>query len=300
MSQLVGRRAVLASLAGLSVIGSEGRARADLGLDEHEIMDLHVSGNARLGKRATVFTPKSNRGGLFPILVLLHGLGETGNERDGVYAWAQRYGLLSSYRRLLRSSVMDGVSRSNGYLRVSRAEQLDRQLMLHPFRGMVLVCPYTPNVFAMNTSSALDEYAAWIVEVLLPEVRSRTPTREGMRWTGIDGCSLGGFVSYHVFQRRPEAFFTCGGVQAAIGKAAAVEHAERFRSAVERVGLRRIHLETSTQDPYHDANVELARLLGRSGVEHELRVSPGPHNQPWLIEVGTLEMLLWHDRQLRG
>ena len=234
-----------------------------------------------------------------PDLVLLHGLGETGNERDGVYAWAERYGLLSSYRRLLHPPVNKRPSRS-GYLRAARADEIDRQLAWNPFLGMVLVCPYTPNVFELDTRRALDDYAAWLVEVLLPEVQSRTPVVEGMRSTGIDGCSLGGYVSYHVFQRRPEAFFTCGGVQAAIGKGAAEEHAKRFHEIVQRLGTRRFHIETSLQDPYHDANVELASRLARRGVDHQLRVSPGPHNQPWLIEVGTLEMLLWHAQQLRG
>jgi enterochelin esterase-like enzyme len=260
-------------------------------------MDLRLPGSARLAKRATVFTPKVSRGAPLPVLVLLHGLGETGNDRDGAYAWVERYGLASSYERLLQPPV-ERTLRRQLYLRPPRSRAINRELSLRPFRGMILVCPYTPNVFRMNTTQALDDYAAWIVEVLLPEVRARTPARAGMRWTGLDGCSLGGFISYQVFQRRPEAFFTCGGVQAAIGKAVAPQYAQRIHDIVQRLGPRRIHVETSSQDPYHDANVELARELSRRGIEHQLRVPPGPHNQPWLIEAGTLEMLLWHDRQL--
>lgn len=297
MPSLLGRRTMLASLAGLSAVGATGRARAALALPEHELMDLRVPGSAQLGRRATVFTPKRSRGAPLPVLVLLHGLGETGNERDGAYAWAERYGLLTSYERLLGPPVDRGLRRKS-FLRAPRAEAIHRQLAMHPFRGMVLVCPYTPNVFRMNTAQALDDYAAWLVEVLLPEVRSRTPVRNGMRWTGLDGCSLGGFISFQVFQRRPEAFFTCGGVQAAIGKGIGTQYAQRFHDIVQRLGPRRFHVETSTEDPYHDANVELARQLARRGLDHRLRVPPGPHNQPWLIEVGTLEMLLWHDRQL--
>jgi hypothetical protein len=231
------------------------------------------------------------------VLVLLHGLGETGNDRDGAYAWVERYGLVSSYQRLLRPPVERGLRRLQ-FLSPQRAETINRELALHPFRGMILVCPYTPNVFKMNTASAIDDYAAWLVEVLLPEVRQRTPARSEPRATGLDGCSLGGFISYRVFQRRPESFFTCGGVQAAIGKGVASQYADRIQEIVQRVGPRRIHVETSSQDPYHDANVAFARELARRGLEHQLRVSAGPHNQPWLIEVGTLEMLLWHDRQL--
>lgn len=260
-------------------------------------MDLRLPGDPRLARRATVLTPKSSRGTPLPVLVLLHGLGETGNDRDGAYAWVERYGLASSYERLLHPPV-ERTLRRQLYLRPPRSQAINRELSLHPFRGMILVCPYTPNVFRMNTTQALDDYAAWIVEVLLPEVRARTPARSQMRWTGLDGCSLGGFISYQVFQRRPEAFFTCGGVQAAIGEGAAPQYAQRIHDIVQRLGPRRIHIETSSQDPYHDANVKLAEELSRRGVQHQLRVPPGPHNQPWLIEAGTLEMLLWHDRQL--
>jgi iron(III)-salmochelin esterase len=294
------RRSILATLlgsaAGLAGLPLATDAQAAERWPEHELMDLRVSGSPQLGRRATVWVPKVSRGAPLPVLVLLHGLGETGNERDGAYAWAERYGLTSSYQRLLHPPVERGVRRMR-YLLAPRAEAVNRELALRPFRGMILVCPYTPNVFKMNTAKALDEYAAWLVEVLLPEVRARTPARTGARWTGLDGCSLGGFISYQVFQRRPEAFFTCGGVQAAIGKGVAVQYADRIREIVQRVGPRRIHVETSSQDPYHDANVAFARQLARRGLEHQLRVSPGPHNQPWLIEAGTLEMLLWHDRQ---
>ncbi|MCU0692581.1 MAG: hypothetical protein MUF54_14365 [Polyangiaceae bacterium] len=45
---------------------------------------------------------------------------------------------------------------------------------------------------------------------------------------------------------------------------------------------------------------QLARALQERGLDATLCVPPGPHNQPWLQEVGTLEVLLWHDRQLRS
>jgi hypothetical protein len=34
-------------------------------------------------------------------------------------------------------------------------------------------------------------------------------------------------------------------------------------------------------------------------VANTLRVLPGPHDQPWLREAGTIEMLHWHDRRPR-
>ena len=296
------RTFALQSLALASAAFAAPRAAraTDTPLPDHERMDLSLPGSPRLAQRATVLVPKGCPAtSSLPVLTLLHGLGETHNVRDGVNAWAERYGLLSSYARLLRPPVASGLRRLR-YLVPERAQQLDRELAARPFQGMIIVCPFTPNVFKMHTARALDDYAAWLVDVLLPEVRRRTPASSSMRATGLAGCSLGGFVSFEVFQRRPEAFFTCGGVQAAIGPATGDRYARNIASLIQRHGPRRIHVETSSGDPYHNANVAFARALAREGVEHALRDPPGPHNQPWLQEIGTLEMLLWHDRQLRG
>jgi hypothetical protein len=41
-----------------------------------------------------------------PLLVLLHGLGETGSEPLGIRAWYDRYGLPQAYARLLTPPVL--------------------------------------------------------------------------------------------------------------------------------------------------------------------------------------------------
>ncbi|HMJ14729.1 MAG TPA: hypothetical protein VK524_25130, partial [Polyangiaceae bacterium] len=115
---------------------------------------------------------------------------------------------------------------------------------------------------------------------------------------GLDGCSMGGYVALEVFLRKPEIFGTFGGVQSAFSTGAAARYAERLASAVKRVGRLPIHLETSTADPFRKANEQLSRRLSALGVENQLSVVPGPHDQPWLREAGTLEMLLFHDRNL--
>jgi enterochelin esterase-like enzyme len=109
---------------------------------------------------------------------------------------------------------------------------------------------------------------------------------------------MGGYVALEVFLRKPELFGTFGGVQSAFGSGAVPRYAERLRAALARAGKRPIHLETSTEDPYRRPNEQLSRALTAHGIENQLRVAPGPHDQPWLREVGTLEMLLFHDRNL--
>ena len=87
-------------------------------------------------------------------------------------------------------------------------------------------------------------------------------------------------------------------MQGAWGAAQGRRYAERLGEVLARVGPRPIHIESSEGDPYREPNRALSRRLGELGVPHTLLVPPGPHDQPWLREVGTLEMLLWHDREL--
>ncbi|MCU0691399.1 MAG: hypothetical protein MUF54_08355 [Polyangiaceae bacterium] len=298
----ISRRTALRAWAGALTAGlALGTARAaQPNWPDLSLIDMQLPGSRRLGRRAITLVPNhAATDSKWPVLLLLHGLGETGNERDGVHAWLERYGLGTSFHRLLNPPVQQGIKRQR-FLSDERAAQINSDLSTHRFQGMILVCPYTPNVYRMNTNRALDEYAAWLGDVVLPEVRKRTPASPEPRHAGISGCSLGGFVSYQVFLRRPELFFSCGGVQAAIGNGSARSYAAKFEQVVRAQGLRRFHIETSSGDPYQKANTQLARALQDRGLDATLCVPPGPHNQPWLQEVGTLEMLLWHDRQLRS
>jgi len=191
---------------------------------------------------------------------------------------------------------------SRGDLTVEHARQISDELARRPFDGRtVLVCPFTPNVWRLpDPRQALDRYADWIAEVLLPEVRAKTPADASPARAGIDGCSLGGFIGLEVFLRRPQLFAAWGGVQSAIGEANASSIANRLAGALANAGPRLLHVETSTGDAFYRANLALARELKKKGIPHDLAVLPGPHDQPFLREAGTLEMLLWHDRALSG
>ena len=73
-------------------------------------------------------------------------------------------------------------------------------------------------------------------------------------------------------------------------------YVERLKEIFARLGTRPIHLETSSQDPFLDVNRAFHKALGAAGIASTLTVGNGPHDQPWLREAGTLEMLLFHDR----
>lgn len=263
--------------------------------------DLRVPGDARIAQRALLLEPTHVKPGTrLPLLVLLHGLGETGNETLGMKAWSELYGLIRAHERLRRPPATRTQPKAR-YLTDEHAAELNRSLQQRPYRSMAIACPVTPNPHRLQPAAdTLDRYADWLADALVPAIAKRVPLLPGPEHRSLDGCSLGGYVGIEVFLRKPDAFGSFGGVQSAFGVPTAVSYAERLAATIARVGARPLRFGTSSTDPYRAANEALAKRLEALGVPRVLSVLPGPHNQPWLREVGTLDMLLWHDRQLGG
>jgi predicted esterase len=288
--------AIAASLAALE----SHSVHADVGSSpDIDVRDIALAGDRSLGQRMALVIPKkialtSN----VPLLVLLHGLGETGDQRTGAFAWVEKYGLTSSIARLYHTPITRTAKRGDFTDEHLRAVNAD--LASSPFAGFVIACPYTPNVNrSPNVRATLDGYTQWITDVVIPQARREASISTDAARIAIDGCSLGGFVAIEVFLRSPKTFGALGAVQAAIGVHRAAPYAERLENVIKQYGPRAIHIETSSADPFRKANERLAVELTKRRVAHETIVLPGPHDQPWLREVGTLEMLRWHDRRFR-
>lgn len=262
-------------------------------LEEHEI---EVPGE-RLSRSALVLVPRAEpRPGR--LLVLFHGLGETSSEALGIRAFADRYGLVAADRRLRRPPVGRTLADAV-YLTDERIGEVNAELARQAYRGVALVCPYTPNVFRQpSTAAALDRYAAWVVEGLLPVVRRSFGVPEAAEHAGVDGVSLGGYVSLEVFLRRPEAFGAAGSMQGAFGVPLADTYAGRIADALARVGRRSLRIASSSWDKGRPASERLAKKLRERGIACASSVTPGPHDQRWLREVGSLDVLLHYDRVL--
>ena len=286
------RRHALLGAAGLAL------ARTAEGSPAYELRDVTIKGSSPFARRFTLLVPKHTTEPT-PLLVLFHGKGETVDERLGVYAWAERYGLTKAYERLLRRTVAS-LDKRMTYWRKERLREVNAELDAQPFRGLTIACPYTPDFFQLGRrETVLDAYAAWVADEIVPRARHEAPILEGERHVGVDGVSLGGYVSVEVFLRRAEAFGAWGAVQGALGGYQAKRYAERFADTVARVGPRKLHVETSDNDVYREDNALFASTLKSRGVQFDFRSPPGFHNQPFLEDSGTLEMLLWHDRALR-
>lgn len=286
------RRRTFLELIGAGVLATRTAPAEPEPFERHELV---LEGDRRTAKNALLLVPKrAGRSAPLPLLVLLHGLGETRSVALGLRAWAELYGLVESVARLDAPPIAR-IGACSRCLDDARIAELDASLEREPFHGFAVVCPVTPNPQRLPPAAlTLDAYAEWIERRLLPAVAERTPFGK----VGIDGCSLGGNVALEVFLRRPELFATFGMVQGAIGHPFVERAAQRLADAVKRVGARPMHLFTSSDDVYRKPNEALARALEKRGVAHELEIGVGGHDQNWLREVGTLTMLLWHDRRL--
>ena len=222
-----------------------------------------------------------------PLCVFLHGLGETVDEKLGAYAWLDKYGLGSAWQRLKRDPIVRTSTR--GEWTDERLAEVNADLAARPFRGFVMATPFMPK---LHGAAEVDAYAKWIETSLVPRARKETGTLEDAEHTYLCGVSLGGYVSLEVLVRLPHLFGAWAGVQTAISTAAARGYAEKIAAQ----GKKPMLILTSTQDHWRSSSEALAAELGAKKVPFVSRVIPGPHDQPWLREAGTLETLHWLDR----
>jgi pimeloyl-ACP methyl ester carboxylesterase len=292
------RRRLLLALAGLGLAWPRTTLAALAASSELEEHEIEVPGE-RLAKRCLVLVPRGAKsGGRQRLLVLCHGLGETSSEGLGIRAFADRYGLVRSFERL-RTPPVARVLKDVKYLTDARLAELNAELERRPFGGFVIACPFTPNVYKQpSTEAALTRYAAWLADGVLPRVRSTFGVAEGPEAVALDGVSLGGYVSLEVFLRRPEAFGAVGCMQGAFRQPIADRYVNRFEQVLSRVGHRSLRIATSSADGGRAASERLSKRLSQRGIPNTFSLSPGPHDQRWLREVGTLDLLLHYDRAL--
>lgn len=268
------------------------RARADDEAEPSEdLRNLRLVDGTEGGRRFVLLLPRYlEPGRKLPLAVLLHGLGETGNERLGAYAWLEKYGLGSAWQRMKRAPIERTSAR--GEWTDARLAEVNAELLARPFRGMALACPFMPNP---SGAADLEAYARWLEQSLLPRIRKEAPISADPAQTYLCGVSLGGYVSLEMLARLPHLFGAWAGVQTAIGTFAATGYAEKIASGWKGIA-HPMMLLTSTQDHWKASSEALAAAFQAKNLATTYRVVPGPHDQPWLREAGTIETLLWLDR----
>lgn len=235
----------------------------------------------------------------FPVLIALHGRGEASKgPARGARGWIDDYGLLRAVDRL-RAPPLSSRDLQSLY-DADRLADLNARLAQHPYRGLIVVCPYTPDILRGDRAFSLAApLARFVVDELLPRVFRETPALATARSTGIDGVSLGGRAALLVGLARPEAFGAVAALQPAFDHAEANALAERAQAALAQHPKLRLRLLTSDGDYFLGATRAIADALERQRVPHELAEVAGPHDYAFNRGPGVYEMLAFHDHVLR-
>jgi pimeloyl-ACP methyl ester carboxylesterase len=270
-----------------------------------KLLDWKFPGSKPWENRAVILVPSQlSPKERVPVLVMMHGFKEaTINAEAGAYAWLNKYDVGKSYARLRHAPVASTQARHD--LTAQRALELNRILKSKPFKKMVLVCPYTPNVwFYHDHSKALDIYADFLDKTLFPRIAKEIPQADiRPAHVGIDGCSFGGYVAIETFLRIPQRFGVLGLVQGALSQGSMgvrklTDYADAVQKARKNHHLKRVHILTSNHDKYLKISKEFEQALIQRKVPADFLESRGNHDSTFLKDVGGLEMLLWHHANL--
>jgi S-formylglutathione hydrolase FrmB len=249
---------------------------------------------------AVVVLPERASDERFPVLLTFHGMGEArkGPER-GARGWIDDYGLLQAIDRLHHPPL--SAEDLQGLAAPERLAQLNAALSAHPYRGLVIVNSYTPDMLRGDEPfSKVPPLAKFAIEELLGRARRETPAIGTPQTTGIDGISLGGRAALAIALRHPEAFSAAGGLQPAFDLDNAGAFTQRALVARQKNPALTFRLLTSDGDYFLGPTRAISAALRQAGIGHELVVLPGPHDYRFNRGPAVYEMLLHHDRVLRG
>lgn len=266
-----------------------------------DLKDLFVSGDPNLATRFSLLVPKGlPEGTKVPLVIALHGLGESTDEALGVRAWPELYGLKSSYERLKKPPVVRESKRKD--FTDARLAEVNQILSTRGFRGMAVACPWTRQVSKFpDPKATYDAYTTWLMDVVIPRCRIEAPAvSPDPAATTLVGCSMGGPIAFEIFSRRPESFGSVGLVQGAVSTFYVDKYSQVVADAMAAHGKRDVLLLTSGGDSFRDSHEAFKVALDKRGVPNTLLVPPGPHDQPFLRETGTIEMLLYQDGRWPG
>lgn len=269
--------------------------------DDLDLLDWSFPGGAAAGgsDRATVLLPRSlPPSPRPPVLIAMHGKGEAVRGAEaGAYGWIRDYKLPAAVAALRRGKLES--KDFLGFYLPDRLAAMNASLARTPYRGVIVVCPHTPNILSTPGYDihGADAFATWVANVLVPRIALELP---GAGPLGIDGVSLGGRAALLVGFAHPDVFRTIGTLQPAIQVAEADELSRRAKGYFAKRPAGTLRLLTSDGDYFKDAVGAFDRSLETALLPHITHIVKGPHDYAFNRGPGGIEMLLFHDRALRG
>lgn len=271
--------------------------QGDTRVEEWELAD-----QTQATTRVAVLSPKEAALGAdasarkYPVLIALHGRGEALKKpADGALGWAKDYDLLRALGRIKQPPLTD--ADFQGFSDPSRLRKMNEGLASRPYGGMIVVCPYLPDL-DLRQEAGMQLYGEYLVNLVLPLVRARLPASSSPKATGIDGVSLGGAVGLFVGLTFAESFGSVGGLQPALQSVDAELWAKRVQNARSKNEAQALRLLTSTKDYFREGIGRLSSLLRARKVSHEYLDVPGPHDYVFNRGPGAYELLYFHERAL--
>jgi hypothetical protein len=249
---------------------------------------------------AVVVVPERAADERFPVLLTFHGMGEARKgPKKGARGWIDDYGLLKAIARLKHPPLTN--DDLQGFADPERLAKLNAALEKDPYRGLIVVNSYTPDMLRGDEPfSKIPPLAEFALGELLPRAYRETPALGTAQTTGVDGVSLGGRAAMAIGLRNPEAFASVGGLQPAFDLDNAGAVAQRALVARQKNPALSFRLLTSDGDYFLGSTRAISSAMRQAGVPNTLVVIPGPHDYPFNRGPAVYEMLIHHDRVLRG
>jgi enterochelin esterase-like enzyme len=261
-----------------------------------QVLDWSFEG--AVSTRTAVVVPSWGAGERFPVLIALHGRGEARKPPAvGALGWPRDYALTRAIARVAAPPLQP--DDFEGFVEASRLSALNQGLASRAFGGLIVACPYVPDLDLADAGS-VSAFGTFLTDVLLPRVRRETQALPDPRATGIDGVSLGGALSLAIGLGAPRAFGAVGTLQPALDFADTALWAARAKTARATSPKLALRLLTSDGDYYREVVRRTSSALRDAGVAHDYEQVIGPHDYPFNRGPGSIEMLLWHDRVLRA
>lgn len=231
-----------------------------------------------------------------PMLFTLHGRGEAHKGPSlGVMGWPKDYALLRAIERVCAPPLT--VNDFEGMVEPKRLAMHNDALGRRSFAGLVIVCPYSPDV-DLRKPKEIRAYSEYFMGTVLPKAKRELPVLGTPPSIGIDGVSLGGALALRIGLGNADAFGTVGSLQAAIGEDQVGDFTDLARAARTKNPRVLLRLLTSDKDYFRKAIGSTSAAWRAAGVAHDFDEVPGVHDYPFNRGPGALEMLLWHDRLL--
>jgi hypothetical protein len=226
-------------------------------------------------------------------VIALHGRGEALKGPDaGAFGWPNDYALTKAWERLCAPPLV--ADDFGGLVTDDYLGGVNRELRAHPWRGLIVVCPYLPDLDLRRDHDVV-EYGRFLVEVLLPRVHRELPTTARV---GIDGVSLGGAVALRAGLRFPDTFAAVAALQPAVDGGRVADLVDLARAARARQPTLALRLTTSHGDDYREITRTLSSGWSDAGITHDFSELPGPHDYVFNRGPGAYELLTWHRRVL--